>query len=112
MNDDLISRSTLIEKIESTDWYHISESGNLAKGANSELHTPLFKSDDIFTALDNAPAVEAVVPVRCKDCKHGRKSDHAYAVDTAKPLCECNFMYGPHQWREYCSWGERRADDE
>ena len=53
-----------------------------------------------------------VVPVvRCKDCKHGRKSDHAYAVDTAKPLCECNFMYGPHQWHEYCSWGKRRDDD-
>ena len=59
------------------------------------------------------PACEdyAEAPVRCKDCKHGRKSDHAYAVDTAKPLCECNFMYGPHQWHEYCSWGERRADD-
>ena len=59
MNNDLISRSALIEKIESTYWYHISESGNLAKGANSELHTPLFKADDIFTALENAPSVNA-----------------------------------------------------
>ena len=60
----------------------------------------------------HAPTIEAEPVVRCRDCKHGRKSDHAYAVDTAKPLCECNFMYGPHQWHEYCSWGEWRADDE
>ena len=58
MNNDLISRSALIKKIESTGWYHISERGNLATGANSELHTPLFKADDIFTALENAPAVD------------------------------------------------------
>ena len=62
--------------------------------------------------LREAPTIEAEPVVRCRDCKHGRKSDHAYAVDTAKPLCECNFMYGPHQWHEYCSWGEWRADDE
>lgn len=60
MNNDLISRSALIEKIDSTNWYHISESGNLAEGANSKLHTPLFKADDIFAALENAPAVDAV----------------------------------------------------
>lgn len=108
MNDDLIYRSALIEKIESTDWYHISESGNLEKGANSELDTPLFKADDIFTALENAPAVDAVVPVRCRDCKHfcpyegeEHKGDCAELVGLESCVYEDDF----------CSYGERRADD-
>lgn len=87
MSDDLISRSAFLRRMIRTDRYF-----------------------DIKFDIMEEPAVDAVIPVRCKDCKHGRKSDHAYAVDTAKPLCECNFMYGPHQWHEYCSWGERRTD--
>lgn len=100
MNNDLISRSALIEKIENTDWYHISESGNLAKGANSELHTPLFKADDIFTALENAPAVDAVIPVRCKECKHLMFSD-CYGE------CRIGHM-GIIQPDDFCSRGERK----
>ena len=87
MNDDLISRSAFLRRMMRTNRYF-----------------------DVKFDIMEEPAVDAVIPVRCRDCKHGRKSDHAYAVDTAKPLCECNFMYGPHQWHEYCSWGERRAD--
>lgn len=105
MNNDLISRSALIEKIESTDWYHISESGNLAKGANSELHTPLFKADDIFTALENAPAVDAVIPVRCKDCKrfHRNLENDTY--------CDCVGGLSDPEEHDFCSYGERRADN-
>ena len=54
---------------------------------------------------------EAEPVVRCKDCKHGRESEYAFAVDTKKPLCDCCYMWLPHQWHEYCSFGERRADD-
>lgn len=99
MNNDLISRCALLEKS------FLTEPATMINPYGGEN---VVRVEDI----ENAPSVDAVVPVRCKDCKHGRKSDHAYAVDTAKPLCECNFMYGPHQWHEYCSWGERRADDE
>ena len=95
MNEDLISRSALLADIQ-TDVEDGGVSGMVAGALRRYVR--------------RAPVVEAVIPVRCRDCKHGRKSDHAYAVDTAKPLCECNFMYGPHQWYEYCSWGERRAD--
>lgn len=59
MNEDLISRSALLDKIESTDWYHVNEQGNLQHGANSKLHTAWYKADDIFAALENAPAVDA-----------------------------------------------------
>lgn len=101
---DLISRSALIEKIESTDWYHISESGNLAKGANSKLHTPLFKADDIFTALENAPAVDAVEVVRCKDCKHYHDFETHF---------DCNHICGMDyvQPNDFCSYGEKRGSE-
>ena len=108
MNNDLISRSALIEKIESTYWYHISESGNLAKGANSELDTPLFKADDIFTALENAPAVDAVIPVLCTDCKHWLK-DVPGCTDFVGRCELANYMVGA---TGYCVYGDRRADDE
>lgn len=105
MNDDLISRSVLIEKIESTDWYHISESGNLAKGANSELHTPLFKADDIFTALENAHAADAVIPVRCRDCKHYRKN-----LENDTYCSSVNGLTDPQE-DDFCNYGEKRGSE-
>lgn len=103
--EDLISRSALIEKIESTDWYHISESGNLAKGANSELHTPLFKADDIFTALENANAVDAVIPVRCAQCKHFKRN-----LENDTYCSSVNGLTDPQE-DDFCSYGERRAEE-
>ena len=117
MNSDLIYRSALIEKIESTDWYHISKSGNLAKGANSELHTPLFKADDIFTALENAPAVDAVIPVLCRDCKYWGDEEGKLQCSDGALLARCkvhNYLIdGRHTgWcpteNDFCSYGERK----
>ena len=105
MNNDLISRSALIEKIENTDWYHISESGNLAKGANSELHTPLFKADDIFTALENANAVDSVIPVRCAQCKHFKRN-----LENDTYCSSVNGLTDPEE-DDFCSYGERKDGD-
>lgn len=110
MNNDLISRSDLCEKLQANKDFFVNAWGGFGNLPPKDKA----RVDEITHCIAetmNAPSVDAVIPVRCKDCKHGRKSDHAYAVDTAKPLCECNFMYGPHQWHEYCSWGKRRADD-
>lgn len=49
-----------MDSIEGTDWYHVSLQGNLVHGACSDIHMPLFKADDIFSAVNNAPAVDAV----------------------------------------------------
>lgn len=51
----------LIDKIEGTDWYHISKLGELARGANSKYDIPLYKHSDIKEVLNNAPT-EDVVP--------------------------------------------------
>lgn len=63
---ELIDRQALIDSIEVIPWYHINEAGELASGANTELHTALYKEEDIFKALKNAPTVDAVPVV------HGR----------------------------------------
>lgn len=43
----------VIDTIERVSWYHIGDDGKLVKGANSALHTPLFKAEDIFRALES-----------------------------------------------------------
>lgn len=106
MNNDLISRSALLEKIESTAWYHISESGNLAEGANSKLHTPLFKADDIFSTVKNAPAVDAVEVVRCKDCTFCKPS-----AAPGRFFCDWHRDYFETFPDDFCSHGERKADE-
>lgn len=56
-------------------------------------------------------SVDAVPVVRCKDCKHARKSEDAFDWDGVTPLCECNYSRQPNRWHEYCSYGERKAGD-
>ena len=131
---DLISRIELIEKIDGTDWYHISESGNLVHGANSQLDTPLFKADDIFSALENAPAVdvdseykhsferiaakyakiqdkllkgELEEVVRCRDCKHGKPNGNGTYYCYQDKFAIRLDLKPDH----YCAYGDRRADE-
>lgn len=83
----LIDAEKLKNVIEGTDWHHISLQGNLACGARSDTHTPLYKADDIYKALEEAPTVDAAPVV------HGRwiQTDKADIV-----------------WRECSACGERR----
>ena len=70
----LIDANALTDAIEHIDWYHISLQGTLVQGANSQLHTPLYKADDIYKALEDAHTVDAVeLP-----CKIG---DKVYRID-------------------------------
>ena len=52
-------------------------------------------------ALENAPTIDAVEVVRCKDCKH---------FDGSYPMC-CRFeeTFEPE---DYCSFGEKREVEE
>lgn len=112
----LINADELTATIENTDWYHISLQGNLVRGARSDIHTPLYKADDIYQAIENAPAVDAVPVIRCKDCKHWAftracdggviqgdcKNPRFWMPDTVDPT-----MYA----HEFCALGERETND-
>ena len=56
----LINAGVLLDTIESIDWYHLNQNGEMVHGANSFKHQPWYKSDDIFEAIRNAPIVDAI----------------------------------------------------
>lgn len=60
-------------------------------------------NDAIDSIVENAPIVDGVPVVRCKDCIHNslnRKSGNAY----------CDFGFGLYQLDDFCSRGERREE--
>lgn len=107
----LIDANALTDAIEKTDWYHISLQGNLAKGARSDIHTPLYKADDIYKALNEAPTVDAVEVVWCKDCKH--YIAYRKTVDGLIEWGKCGLisMDVDMPGNGYCCYGERRNSD-
>ena len=77
------------------------------KGLLCELITDYHKH--ILQAIDNAPTIDAVPVVRCKDCKHFVQSE---------PYDPCECMKWTVKWGVaytspdgYCHKGERRSDD-
>ena len=82
-NDELISRSALIAEY---DRVHVGAPGGARK------------------LMQDAPAVEAVEVVRCKDCIHQRTTDGFYACH--KFMGEnVSIITNPNN---YCSFGRRR----
>ena len=59
----------------------------------------------LLEAIDEAPIVDAVPVVRCKDCKH-------FVAPQGVPVCDCFYGLGFANADDFCSYGERRTDDE
>ena len=53
-------------------------------------------ADEVATAVDTAPTIDAVPVVRCKDCIY---------YDN---LCRCDLLGIPMERLNFCSYGERR----
>lgn len=58
-------------------------------------------------ARDEAPTIDAVEVVRCKDCKYFNK-----LLPTIRSNAKCDLLYGMTDLLGYCSLGERRDKDE
>ena len=104
----LIDANAFLESVEGTDWYTIRVDGSATQGAPSE-EVAWYKATDIYAAVENAPTVDAVEVVRCKDCKHcmldlsGRENH----------LCmrkEVGFVVRRNA-DDFCSYGERWTDN-
>lgn len=54
--------------------------------------------------VSNAPTVDAVPVVRCRDCKHCREKD----MFGMKKTLECLRIDGAVEPEHFCSYGERR----
>lgn len=96
---EYIERGALIDTIEGTDWYHVSPRGFLVHGAISDGNA-LYKADDIFKALKDAPTADVAEVVHCVDCEYLMFSD-MYG--------ECRKAHlgivSPH---DFCSRGQRK----
>lgn len=83
MNDDLISRSALLAEY---DRVHVGAPGGARK------------------LMQDAPTIDAVPVVRCKDCKN-------YAFDGIYYHCkEMGFYSNNRERNEFCSYGERKEN--
>ena len=97
MASDLISRKSLIDELqEELEWERENQSGFLA--------THAFKLS--IKRAKEAPAVDAVEVVRCKDCGF---FDHNGII--SQDAGWCNFCEMVRLTFDYCSRGERREED-
>ena len=99
---EYIERDALRDAVESIDWYSVYK-GKLTAGAPSSANA-LYKANEIYSAIDNAPAVDVVTVVRCKDCKYGEVDDTDFP---AQYLCK----YNGADWNDenhFCSYGEQK----
>lgn len=62
--------------------------------------------------IDNAPAVDAVEVVRCKDCKSWKQDgvDYGLCLTDVAPI-DGDVGAVPRWENDFCSYGERRSDD-
>ena len=100
-----IEWEALLDAIESTDWYHVSMQGNLVHGAISDGNA-LYKADDIFMVVLEAPAADVVPVVRCKDCD---KSKESHLMGEGWRFCMNNSQH--HKNDHFCGYGERKDGD-
>lgn len=66
--------------------------------------------EQFLTDIENAPAVDDVAVVRCKDCKYYLHSNEkCELIDT-----RLHFYETRNRWTDddFCSWGERKEGDE
>ena len=67
-------------------------------------------ASEVAMAVENAPTVDAMPVVRCKECKYYLHSNEkCELIDT-----RLHFYETRNRWTDddFCSWGERKGGDE
>lgn len=99
----LIDAENLLNQYEQIDWYSISKEGQFMRGATTE-DNPFIHYYDGEEIIKNAPTVDAVEVVRCRECKFGSWDSEP---DDAMVCVRTNDGF----WRsgnDFCSRGERK----
>ena len=66
---------------------------------------PWEEPGDAGKAIRNAPTIDAVPVVRCKDCKHWNDACHSLGTGDCHPLERVTFK------TFFCSYGERKGGE-
>lgn len=91
--------------IDANDAVRLLRGKCVAKYPNTFLMGLLAAASEI----EQAPTVDAVPVVRCKDCKHWDEQDNIFSG------CRCTCWKGIWDYTkadDFCSHGERRTDNE
>lgn len=111
MADELISRQALMRNFCGYDLNECVKYGNkTAEQQNNSYSTMMMY--EIANEIEDAPAVDAVEVVRCKDCKHYKRG----IVFKDTMFCfRPDENGGPYVIRSkddnFCSYGERREEN-
>ena len=100
---EYIERKAMRDLVKSIDWYSVRR-GKLITGANSSENA-LYKANDIYSAIDNAPAADVAPVVRCKDCEH---LVNATVNGNGFLICDISDMETAPD--DFCSHGDRREE--
>lgn len=104
MNNDLISRSALREKLQANKDFFVNAWGGFGNLPPKDKA----RVDEITHCIAetmNAPSVDAVIPVRCAQCKHFKRN-----LENDTYCSSVNGLTDPQE-DDFCSYGERRDDD-
>ena len=104
MNEDLISRSALSEKLQAHHDFFVNGWGGFSNLPTKDK----VRVDEITNCIAevmNAPVVDAVIPVRCAQCKHFKRN-----LENDTYCSSVNGLTNPLE-DDFCSYGERRTDD-
>ena len=69
----------------------------------------VYDTNAVLDSIDVQPTVDAVPVVRCKDCKHWWKAVESCTHDEC---CDGRQVVVTAPPNHFCSYGERRSDDE
>ena len=93
--------------IENTKRYHGATYVMDAFSDNSE-EIPYLKAAKILREFENyLPAADAVKVVRCKDCKYFQRY-----TQTKQKFGVCKYHNSEFKETDFCSYGERRGNNE
>lgn len=90
-------------KVKQTDYYIVRNSAYGAAFAESV-------KDSLISNINAMPTVDAVPVVRCKDCRHFREAFFGEKYCN-RPTIRGFAEIGDLTDDDFCSYGERRADD-
>ena len=99
---EYIERKALLASVESIDWYSVNR-GKLTTGAKSSENA-LYKANDIYSAIDNAPTAD-VAPVRRGKWLEWFPGDCALIMTGEEMLyrcSSCDAKYSDAEGYKYC----------
>ena len=97
----LIDADNLLKQYERIDWFSVSKEGQFMRGATTE-DNPFIHYYEGEEIIKNAPTVDAVPVVRCRECKYRFKNNGH--DKSGCPIIDTNIWMDDD---DFCSHGER-----